>query len=81
MFSKIVLPVCRAPKRAVTDDSFRQLKIWRVTLGRGMRLSLQWVFDANAADDLPLVQVFGPQRFTVGAFGGHDNQRISKKQP
>ena len=44
-----------------------------------LRLSFQWVFDANAADDLSMVQIFGPQSFTVGAFGGHDDQRIPKR--
>ena len=28
-----------------------------------------------------MVQIFGPQSFTVGAFGGHDDQRIPKRQP
>ena len=45
------------------------------------RLSFQWVFDANATDDLSMVQIFGPQSFAAGAFGGHDDQRIPKRQP
>jgi hypothetical protein len=39
----------------------------------------QWVFDSDAADDLSMVQIFSPQSATVGAFGGHDDQRIPKR--
>jgi hypothetical protein len=35
---------------------------------------LERVFNANPADHLPMVQIFGPQDFTTGAFSGNDDQ-------
>jgi hypothetical protein len=55
IITKVVLPVCRVPKRAVTGDSFRQRKIWRVILGRGILccISSYYMMINNVTSEFP----------------------------
>lgn len=54
--------------------ALRKTALENPEVGRGMkkdngnradRVSFQGAFDAHAADNLPMVQIFGPQSFTV----------------
>ena len=38
------------------------------------------VDDADAFNDLPVIHVFGQQRFATGGFSGADNQRIPERK-
>jgi hypothetical protein len=48
---------------------------------RWLYLCFKRVFYANASNDLTVVQVFGAEKFALGAFGGDNDQRIQKGYP
>ena len=49
-------------------------------LPRALFKALEWILYPDSPNDLPIIQVLGPELLTACAFGGHHDERIPERQ-